>query len=284
MRDLPIRRLGVDDLPGCLLLAEDRGWSREEHKWRVIFGTGVVYGVDDPDGGLAATVAATSYGGAVTAIGMMLVARRHERRGLGARLMRHAMDHAGTEGTWLTATEFGRPLYERLGFRAIGRLSSYQGTLKALPGDPSRPVSRPMDASDLPAVIALDAEVFGVPRAGLVTLLSSFSTSMRVVEGPSGITAYGATWQTRGAVGEPLTVVGPLVAGDGETAVALLADLAAGVEGAVRIDVEHRWAGLVGWVEEHGLGTAFSTTVMIHGADLPGDRDRLFLPFSITHG
>jgi GNAT superfamily N-acetyltransferase len=284
LKNAPIRRLGVDALPDCLLLAEDRGWNREDRKWRFMFDAGDVYGIDDPDGGLAGTVVATRYGDAVTAIGMMLVARRHERRGLATRLMTHALDHSGTAGAWLTATDYGRPLYERLGFRPTGLLSAYRGSFHARPGDPSRPVSRPMDTADLPAVLTLDAEVFGAPRAELLALLPSFCTSLRVVDGPSGITAYGGAWRTRAQEDEIITVIGPLIAGDAETAAALLTDLAAEAEGPLRVDVEHRWPRLLAWAEEHGLSWAFSTTVMIRGADLPGDRDRLFLPFTITHG
>ncbi|GAA4596897.1 GNAT family N-acetyltransferase [Planotetraspora phitsanulokensis] len=277
--DMPVRRLGLDDLPDCMLLAQDRDWSREEHKWRLLFDVGEVYGIDDPAGGLAGTVVSTRYGTGVAGIGMMLVARRHERQGLGRRLMTHALERSGTASVWLTATEYGRPLYERLGFRAIGHSSAYTGPFRARPSDPARPVSRPMTAADLPAVLALDAEACGVPRTELVTRLPAFCTSMRVVDGPSGITAYGGAWRN-----ESVTVLGPLIAGEGETAAALLSDLAAEAEGPLRVDVEHRWPALIDWAVDHGLTRAFTTTVMIQGADLPGDRDRLFLPVTVALG
>jgi hypothetical protein len=35
--DLPVRRLGVADLPDCVALAGDRGWPPEVNKWRLIF-------------------------------------------------------------------------------------------------------------------------------------------------------------------------------------------------------------------------------------------------------
>ena len=61
----------------------------------------------------------TRYGSDLAAIGMMLVADRHGRKGLGGRLLRHALAQAGDAVVYLTATAYGRPLYERLGFRAI---------------------------------------------------------------------------------------------------------------------------------------------------------------------
>ncbi|GAA1302680.1 acetyltransferase [Planotetraspora silvatica] len=277
--DMPIRRLGIDDLPDCMLLAQDREWLSEEHRWRLLFDVGEVYGIDAPGGGLAGAVVSSRYGTGIAAIGMMLVAREHERRGLGRRLMTHALDRSGTASVWLSATDYGRPLYERLGFRAIGHCSAYTGSFRSSRSDPARPVSRPMAASDLPAVLALDAEVCGVPRTELVTRLPAFCTSMRVVEGPSGITGYGGAWRN-----ESVTALGPLIAGDEPTALALLSDLAAEAEGTLRVDVEHRWPALIDWAVEHGLSRAFTTAVMIRGADLPGDRDRLFLPVALALG
>jgi predicted N-acetyltransferase YhbS len=62
---------------------------------------------------------------------MMVAATRHARQGLGARLMRCALEQAGDAIVYLTATSDGRPLYERLGFAAIDSSVSYRGRLAA---------------------------------------------------------------------------------------------------------------------------------------------------------
>jgi GNAT superfamily N-acetyltransferase len=54
---------------------------------------------------------------------MVLVAARCEGRGLGRRIMAHAMARAGDAVLTLYATDRGRPLYERLGFRSVARAS-----------------------------------------------------------------------------------------------------------------------------------------------------------------
>ena len=115
-----IRRLTIDDLTGCLELAANRDWPREEHKWRLLFDVGEVYGIVEPGAGVVATTIVTRYGGGA-AISMVLVAARHERKGLGGRLMRHALERSGDGAVMLYATEFGRPLYERLGFEDVAR-------------------------------------------------------------------------------------------------------------------------------------------------------------------
>src|SRR6185295_6930142 len=117
------------------------------------------------------------------------------RRGLGGRLMAHALEQSGTAGACLTATDYGRPLYERIGFRTISQCSTYRGEFQPQAGDPPRPSSRQLVPADLPAVLALDAEVFGAPRTALLTRLASFSEQIRVVEGPKGIVGYGCAWR-----------------------------------------------------------------------------------------
>ena len=277
-----IRRLGIEDLPACLHLAADREWPPEINNWRLLFDVGVVYGIDDPDGGLAGAVVSTPYGRELSAIGMMLVAKKHERRGLGARLMRHALEHGETASTWLSATDYGRPLYEKLGFRTIGRITTYVGPFRppeAASGGSHVPVSRPSTLADLPAILALDAAVFGAPRAALMTRFQSSAHALRVVDSAAGIAGFGGAWRN-----DDSTSLGPVSADDTDLALALLADLASVTDGPVRVDVDHRHPRLSAWAEAHGLRPTSTADVMVHGAPLPGDRARVFTPVKMALG
>jgi ribosomal protein S18 acetylase RimI-like enzyme len=102
LASLPIRRLTLRDLAACADLSEDRGWQREEHKWGFLLTAGKGYGIDDPDGGLVSACVVTEYGPherpALAAIGMVLVAERHTRQGVGRRLMRHVVSAMGKIG------------------------------------------------------------------------------------------------------------------------------------------------------------------------------------------
>ncbi|MEU9119086.1 GNAT family N-acetyltransferase [Streptomyces sp. NPDC048506] len=275
----PVRRLGTTDLAECVRLSEDRGWAPEREKWRLLFEVGDVYGIDAPDGGLAGAVVATRYGDQTAVISMMLVAQRHERRGLGGRLLRHALEHTGTAGFFLHATDFGLPLYERLGFRTVGRCTSYSGTFDGPAGSGPVRRSRPATEADLPAIHALDAEVFGAPRTGLLDRLPSFCRELRVVEGPGGIAGFGGAWPN-----DNNTVIGPVTAQDQDTAVTLVSDLAAAVDGPVRLDIDHRHPELLEWAGKAGFAARFSTTVMEHGTPLPADQSRLFVPVMMALG
>ncbi|MGA8114369.1 MAG: GNAT family N-acetyltransferase [Actinocatenispora sp.] len=267
-----IRPLVPEDLPDCLDLAQDRAWSREEHKWRFLFELGTVYGQRDATGRLVGTTILTRYGPDVAAISMVLVATSHGRRGLGRALMEHALAEAGEAVVFLNATEYGRPLYERLGFRAVGGTVVHVGHFDIRPS--SDPVSRPFRAADLPAVRALDAEVVGADRTRLVRRLPDFAEQVRVIERHGTITGYAGAWRNVDNV-----LVGPVVAATADDARTLIADTAARVDGPVRLDLDDRHPELREWATRHGVPVRGRTDVMVRGADeLPGDRDRWFVP------
>ncbi|MET0234641.1 MAG: GNAT family N-acetyltransferase [Kibdelosporangium sp.] len=270
-----IKRLAADRLEDCLDLAASREWLRQDHQWRLLFEVGDVYGVDAADGGLAGVVVSTQYGVQVAAIGMMLVAPSYERQGLGTRLMTHALQEARTASAWLVATEFGQPLYERLGFRAIGWKSQFVGDYPTTPTMTSRPAT----TSDMTAIAGLDAEIFGAPRSEILARLPTFCDQLRVVDGPSGLRGYAGSWPNVGS-----TVIGPVLAEDPDVARALIEDLAAGIDGPIRLDLHHDQGELVTWVEGLGVGRGSTTAVMVRGEPLPGDPSRQFATLTAATG
>jgi GNAT superfamily N-acetyltransferase len=258
-----IRTLTPADVPDCQKLSADRGWSATDVRWGLLVEAAEAFGVDAPDGGLAGAVVLTRYD-TFAAIGMMLVARRYERRGLGGRLMGHAIAAAGGIVA-LTATEFGRPLYERLGFRARGTSVTWVGRL------PAAPVStRPVD--DVTEILGYDREVFGADRSRLLTRLPS-GARIRAAAG-----GYGVAWENDG-----ITVLGPIVADDPASARALATDLAATADTPVRLDVTSAHPEFGAWAAAH-LTRGASTTVMSDGGPVPGDATRLYTPFSVATG
>jgi GNAT superfamily N-acetyltransferase len=273
--DAPIRRLDVAELGDCVRLAVSRKWIPEEHKWRLLFDVGEVYGIDDPDGGLAGMVVLTRFGTEVAGIGMMVVSERFGRQGLGTRLMTHVLQEAKTASVWLTATEYGRPLYAKLGFRTISYSTQHYGEFEKRETKTSMPVS----TSDLPGILQLDKEVFGAPRTELLTRLPAFAEQMRVIDGPDGPVGYAAAWPNSGS-----SVIGPVVATDQDMALTLIAEMAGDVDGPVRLDLDHSRPDVLEWAAEHGMEQGSSTDVMVYGDPLPGDRARLFNPVMVALG
>ncbi|MGP3952270.1 GNAT family N-acetyltransferase [Streptomyces sp. 7N604] len=280
----PIRRLSPADLPRCLDLSADRGWSRENRKWRLLLTAGTGYGIDDPDGdGLIGCFVLTRYGRELACVSMVLVAERHARRGLGRRLVTHALEEAAGTPVFIYATESGRSLYEQLGFRPVSRSTTRTGRFRPEPPVPASAAqaTRRATAADLPAILELDAEVFGSDRMHLLTRLPAFVEQVRVTEGPGGrLTGFAAAWRN-----VHNTVIGPVVAKNTGTAQRLIADLAVRTEGEVRMDVDTRHAALESWLDTRGVTPVTANTLMVHGASiLPGDHRRRFAPLMVALG
>jgi GNAT superfamily N-acetyltransferase len=280
---LPIRRLTHRDLTACADLSEERGWPREEHKWGLLLTAGKGYGIDDPDGGLVSACVVTEYGPqdrpVLAAVGMVLVAERHARQGVGRRLMQHVVTMMGTTPLTLHATPNGRPLYEELGFKVTGRAEMVVGHF--VPEGPgSRARTRAATAEDLTAILRLDEEVFGADRTHVLARLPAFADQVRVAEDNGRIVGYAAAWPNMDT-----HVVGPLIARDTETAKALLASLASHTDRPLRTDIDVRHEELLAWLKARGLESVAFNAVMTYGIpQLPGDWSRRFAPLTVAAG
>lgn len=270
-----ITRLGIEDLAACLDLAADRRWPRARRKWSFLLTVGEGFGLRDGDDGdgdgrdLAGSVILSRFGPRLAWIGMMLVAGKWNRRGLGRILLRHAMDNAAADTIALHATAEGLPLYSTLGFRVTGPVHTHRGHFVGRRGESGR--ARPLTGADLDAVRALDAEVTGVDRGDLLAGYLRFAGHMRVLATDGAITGYAGSWRDGDTV-----VIGPVLAADLTDATDLIATVASTVDGEVRLDTEH--TALAAWATRHGIVPWFETACMVHGEDLPGDRSRLFTP------
>ena len=294
----PVRRLRPDDLRHCVRLSVDRGWLPEKAKWSLLLEASEVFGIDAPDGGdgteggdgaLAGAVVLTRYGADLASVGMMLVAARYGRLGLGRALMEHLLAEAGDATVTLFATDLGQPLYDKLGFRTIRRSAAFTGLFRADPfraepavtaaaADNSKMRTRPAAAADMASIIDVDKAAFGADRSRLLRRLPAFAGQLLVLETGRGVAGFAAAWQNHTS-----TVIGPVVAPDGAAARRLIGDLAAGIRGQIRLDLDPDRPELPAWAVRHGLQPAGLNAVMAYGdRPPPGDPARLFTPISIA--
>lgn len=257
---MKIRRLGPADQNACVELSRDRGWLPQARQWALMLTESEVFGIDAPDGdGLAGTAVLTRYGESA-AIGMMLVASRYGRRGLGRELLEHALSAAGQVPVFLTATAMGRPLYARLGFGYVRRSAKYIGTFTGEPEPASR--TRAASDDDMPAILQVDKAAFGADRGFLLRALArTQGTRIRVLPDGSG---YAVMWDA----GDTLTV-GPVVAPTARAARWLIADLAARAGRDIRIDIDPDNTDLPDWLTGNGVPRAGETAFMVRPPAAP---------------
>lgn len=116
-----LRILRADDVPAAFQLSAQAGWNQTEEDWRMLLELSPegCLGVE-VDGNLVATTTLLCFGQRLAWIGMVLTKSDYQRRGLAKKLLRHCLEQAdrmGVETTKLDATDQGRSLYEKFGFR-----------------------------------------------------------------------------------------------------------------------------------------------------------------------
>ncbi|MGW4483628.1 GNAT family N-acetyltransferase [Amycolatopsis sp. NPDC004368] len=267
---LPVRPLGPADLSACLDLGADRDWPREHRKWSILLDVGRGFGIDAPDGGLAATSILVETG-PVASISMVVVAARHERQGLGGRVTSAAVAAAGDATVFLHASDFGLRLYESLGFVADGGCEGHLGTLS----DDGGPVSRAVRPGDLDRVYELDTAAQGFERRALLDRLLFEAEHVHVLDDGFAL----------GTVLDDVTVIGPVVAPDEEQARALIRGIARSAGGRIRVDVDLAQPGLSSWCRASGLLPIAPAPRLVHGGKaLPGIAARRFAPYNRALG
>jgi GNAT superfamily N-acetyltransferase len=102
-------------------LSTEAGWNQTVEDWERLLRLAPqgCFGIFD-SGRLVASAVAFPYGQRLAWIGMVLTTATHRGRGYASTLMQHCLaflDAAGVESVKLDATELGRPVYARLGFK-----------------------------------------------------------------------------------------------------------------------------------------------------------------------
>ena len=251
------------DLDAALALSAGEGWNQTASDWSRLIRL-------EPSGCFAAcegnrlvgTVTTTTYGRAMAWIGMMVVHPDFRRQGIGAALVRLALDHLhglGIASIKLDATPSGQPLYESLGFAAEVEIERRQGV--AHPGAPLGP-RRPNNES-LRTLFALDQSAYGADRSRLLErLVAGGLGEPLLVESEHGLPAgYALARPGRTAV-----YIGPLVATTSSAAGQLLDGMLARFSGQeVCLDLHRGGLLELGVLEARGLSKRRGLVRMHHG-------------------
>ena len=117
------------DLSGAWALSSIAGWNQTHEDWRLLLQlSDACFGIR-VNGEVVATATLVCHGRTLAWLGMVLTHPEFRRLGLARALVAHVMEHAGKlaiRTVKLDATDEGRPLYERLGFRPEQRVERWQ--------------------------------------------------------------------------------------------------------------------------------------------------------------
>ena len=258
--------LRSEELPSALVLSAGEGWNQTAADWRRMIGL-------EPAGCFAAregdrlvgTVTTTTYGDALAGIGMMVVHPDFRRQGIGAALMRLALNHLRERGiatVKLDATPAGRPLYESLGFVGEVEMERWQGVVVAGCGaDPMCP-----DRESLRDPFELDRAAYGVDRSRLLERLVAEGVGEPLVAGSERGDASG---YALARPGRAATYIGPVIGDDSRSIGRLAEGMLARFAGQEVCLDRHRGGHLEPeLLAQRGLTLRRSLCRMYHGARL----------------
>lgn len=162
-----VRLLNSGDLAAASELSTKAGWNQTPEDWSMLMELAPegCFGIQ-ADGRLVSTTTLVCYGRRLAWIGMVLTNAEYRGRGFARRLLAQALDRAdsiGVETVKLDATDLGRPLYEKLGFKAEQAVERWTraGSLG----------SRRRANTTTHYSLDLDAEAFGCDRSALLGML-----------------------------------------------------------------------------------------------------------------
>jgi GNAT superfamily N-acetyltransferase len=206
-----VRLLRAEDVAPAMMLSTAAGWNQTDEDWRRMLRLSPegCWCVED-QGGVVATATLVMFG-ELGWIGMVLTDPAYRRRGLARALMQTALDHAealGARTLKLDATEFGRALYESLGFvteeivERWERVGEWRSTIQG------------EDVEDSSFAARVDGEAFGADRSRLLRDLGA--------HGPSSASQHGFAMARVGRTG---LYLGPCVSESAEEAEQLIRGL-----------------------------------------------------------
>ena len=222
--------LTAADTHACWQLSQALRWPHREADWQQFISWANAHGAAlavRADGRLIGCGLAWQWGQEQGSIGMVIVDAAWQRRGIGKRLFKSLLQALEGRDVMLQATAQGRPLYESLGFTAIGQARQFHGhwqpPVEAGPTSSlaTDELTRLLQPQDLPALLAYDQRERGLTRPALLqALLAQMDADERCAVsmdahgrlcGYGILRRFGRGW-----------VVGPLLADGADRAVALV--------------------------------------------------------------
>jgi GNAT superfamily N-acetyltransferase len=263
-----IEVIAADQCEAVWPLSIEAGWNQNVADWRFMLVAGRGFGCRGADGKWQASSLVLPLGDRLAWISMVLVTEALRRGGVGTSLLKRCLAEVKESGAvaGLDATEQGRPIYLPLGFHDLYRISRWH--FDGAQAGPSKVAVRPMASSDLPAIIAYDCALSGMERPALLRHLASRQPKAAWVAETGGhLKGFVLAREGRNA-----SSIGPVVADDETTGLALIAKATASVPRPFIIDVPDAHAEIRRWLQGQGAASPRGYMRMTLG-EAPGLND-----------
>jgi len=183
--EIRVERLREAKTGNIVSLSSYIGWDYNREEIDTIFNAGIVYGVWNEREELIASAAIILYGEKLASIGMVIVHPDYKGRGIGKIITEACVKSVSAHTPiMLIATDEGKPLYEKLGFRAVSYVSkyicnSYNANHKCAENEEYMMVYK---ESDLEGIIKIDKGAFGTSRNEFLKVVAKNNAmAMRIV-------------------------------------------------------------------------------------------------------
>ncbi|WP_237981893.1 GNAT family N-acetyltransferase [Bacillus thuringiensis] len=264
--EIRLERLKEEQIGDIVALSSYIGWDYNREEIETIFDSGIVYGAWNERENLIASAAIILYGEKLASIGMVIVHPDYKGRGIGKAITNSCIKSVSVQTPiMLIATDEGKPLYEKLGFRVVSYVSKYicnsYNVNDYCVGNEDYMMN--YEECDLEEIIKLDECAFGTNREEFLTKRMMQSEQCIVVKDKEqNVLGYGLSIQT-----PENKIIGPVVARDDAMAMRIVHYLARGHHGKLRMDVPEGKKDFVKELEITGFQKVNTPPIMMKNSD-----------------
>lgn len=264
--EIRVECLRKEQIGDIVALSSYIGWDYNREEVETIFNSGIVYGVWNERKELIASAAIILYGEALASIGMVIVHPDYKGRGIGKVITNSCMNSVSAQTPiMLIATDEGKPLYEKLGFRVVSYVSkyicnSYNANNHCIENED---YMMNYEECDLEKIIKIDENAFGTNRKVFLKKRIMQSEQCNVVKDKEqNVLGYGLSIQT-----PENKIIGPVVAKNNAMAMRIVHDLARGHNGKLRMDVPEGKNDFMKELEIAGFKKVNKPPIMMKNSD-----------------
>ncbi|SHO55990.1 GNAT family N-acetyltransferase [Vibrio quintilis] len=265
--DVITRPMNEKDIAEAHAMTQALHWPHTRQDWQQIVSVG--HSLVMESGGQIIGTACLVPQGRYASVGLIVISDDFQGRGLGRQIMNDIISYAepGTD-LYLTATEMGKPLYQKIGFAEYAVIEQYQNVVEkqnlTLLSPQANAVVREMNSGEEPILKQMMDASAGMDRNAIGDLVLKTSARTLVIEDDGQITGFAVCRDFGRGV-----CIGPVIAHSSANALALISHhLMQCDQQFVRLDIVNQYGDIGEQLVSWGLNKVDTVSQMVKG-DVP---------------